>query len=66
MFDEITRILNHLLWLAAYSLDNGGMAVFLYCFREREELLDCYEAVSGSRMHAYVLSARWSLPRFAR
>ncbi len=40
MFDEITRILNHLLWLAAHSLDNGGMAVFLYCFRERENLLD--------------------------
>lgn len=52
MFDEITRILNHLLWLAAHSLDNGGMAVFLYCFREREALLDCYEAVSGARMHA--------------
>lgn len=52
MFDEITRILNHLLWLAAHSLDNGGMATFLYCFREREDLLDCYEAVSGARMHA--------------
>lgn len=52
MFDEITRILNHLLWLAAHSLDNGGMAVFLYCFREREDLLDCYEAASGARMHA--------------
>lgn len=52
MFDEITRLLNHLLWLAAHSLDNGGMGVFLYCFREREELLDCYEAVSGARMHA--------------
>lgn len=52
MFDEITRILNHLLWLAAHSLDNGGMGVFLYCFREREALLDCYEAVSGARMHA--------------
>ena len=52
MFDEITRILNHLLWLAAHSLDNGGMGVFLYAFREREDLLDCYEAVSGARMHA--------------
>ncbi len=52
MFDEITRILNHLLWLAAHSLDNGGMATFLYCFREREDLLDCYEAASGARMHA--------------
>jgi len=51
MFDEVTRILNHLLWLAAHSLDNGGMAVFLYCFREREHLIDCYEAVSGARMH---------------
>src|SRR5690606_12471168 len=47
-----TRILNHLLWLAAHSLDNGGMAVFLYCFREREDLMDVYEAVSGARMHA--------------
>lgn len=52
MFDEITRILNHLLWLGCHSLDNGGMATFLYCFREREDLLDCYEAVSGARMHA--------------
>jgi len=52
MFDEITRLLNHLLWLAAHSLDNGGMATFLYCFREREDLFDCYEAVSGARMHA--------------
>lgn len=52
MFDEITRILNHLLWLGAHALDNGAMTVFLYCFREREALLDCYEAVSGSRMHA--------------
>lgn len=52
MFDEITRILNHLLWLAAYALDLGAMTVFLYCFREREDLFDCYEAVSGARMHA--------------
>jgi NADH-quinone oxidoreductase subunit D len=52
MFDEITRILNHLLWLGAHGLDIGAMSMFLYCFREREELLDCYEAVSGSRMHA--------------
>lgn len=52
MFDEITRILNHLLWLGAHSLDNGGMATFLYCFREREDLMDCYEAVSGARLHA--------------
>lgn len=52
MFDEITRILNHLLWLGSHALDIGAMTVFLYCFREREDLLDCYEAVSGSRMHA--------------
>jgi len=52
MFDEITRILNHLLWLGAHSLDLGAMTVFLYTFREREDLMDCYEAVSGARMHA--------------
>lgn len=52
MFDEITRILNHLLWLGSHALDIGAMTVFLYCFREREDLMDCYEAVSGARMHA--------------
>jgi len=52
MFDEITRILNHLMWLGAHGLDIGAMTVFLYCFREREDLMDCYEAVSGTRMHA--------------
>ena len=52
MFDEITRILNHLLWLGAHALDIGAMSVFLYAFREREDLFDCYEAVSGARMHA--------------
>lgn len=52
MFDEITRILNHLLWLGAHALDLGAMSVLLYCFREREDLMDCYEAVSGARMHA--------------
>ena len=52
MFDEITRVLNHLLWLGAIALDIGAMTVFLYCFREREDLFDCYEAVSGARMHA--------------
>ena len=52
MFDEITRILNHLLFLGTHALDLGAMTVFLYCFREREDLLDCYEAVSGARMHA--------------
>ncbi|MRH77493.1 NADH-quinone oxidoreductase subunit D [Spiribacter sp. C176] len=52
MFDEITRILNHLLWIGAHGLDVGAMTVFLYAFKEREELMDCYEAVSGARMHA--------------
>jgi NADH-quinone oxidoreductase subunit D len=52
MFDEITRLLNHLLWLGAHALDVGAMTVFLYAFREREDLMDCYEAVSGTRMHA--------------
>ena len=52
MFDEITRILNHLLWLGAHALDIGAMTVFLYAFREREDLMDVYEAVSGARMHA--------------
>lgn len=52
MFDEITRILNHLMWLGAHALDIGAMTIFLYAFREREDLLDCYEAVSGARMHA--------------
>ena len=52
MFDEITRIRNLLMWLGAHALDIGAMAVFLYSFREREDLMDCYEAVSGARMHA--------------
>lgn len=52
MFDEITRILNHLLWLAGHGLDIGAMTMFLYCFREREDLMDIYEAVSGARLHA--------------
>src|SRR5690349_16146202 len=52
MFDEITRILNHLMFLGAQALDIGAMTVFLYFFREREDLMDCYEAVSGARLHA--------------
>ncbi|MDH5327871.1 MAG: NADH-quinone oxidoreductase subunit D [Gammaproteobacteria bacterium] len=52
MYDEITRILNHLMWLGAHALDIGAMTVFLYAFREREDLMDAYEAVSGARMHA--------------
>ena len=52
MMDEVTRILNHLMWIGSNALDLGAMAVFLYAFREREELMDVYEAVSGARMHA--------------
>jgi NADH-quinone oxidoreductase subunit D len=52
MFDEITRIMNHLLWIGAHALDCGAMGVLLYAFREREDLFDVYEAVSGARMHA--------------
>ncbi|WP_432785246.1 NADH-quinone oxidoreductase subunit D [Oligella sp. MSHR50489EDL] len=52
MFDEITRILNHLMSIGSHALDVGAMAVFLYAFRDREYLMDCYEAVSGARLHA--------------
>ncbi len=52
LFDEITRVLNHLLWLGTHGLDVGAMTMFLYCFREREDLIDCYEAVTGARLHA--------------
>jgi NADH-quinone oxidoreductase subunit D len=52
MFDEITRILNHLLWLGTHGLDVGAMTMFLYTFREREDLMDVYEAVTGARVHA--------------
>ena len=63
MFDEITRILNHLMWLGAHGLDIGAMTMFLYCFREREDLMDCYEAVSGTRMHATYYRPGRRLPR---
>ncbi|HKX56080.1 MAG TPA: NADH-quinone oxidoreductase subunit D [Xanthomonadales bacterium] len=52
MFDELTRFSNHLMWLGSSALDLGAMTVFLYCFREREMVMDMYEAVSGARMHA--------------
>lgn len=52
LFDEITRILNHLMSIGAHALDVGAMTPFLYAFRDREDLMDAYEAVSGARMHA--------------
>ena len=52
MFAELTRILNHLLWLGCHGMDCGAMNILIYCFREREDIFDMYEAVSGARMHA--------------
>jgi NADH-quinone oxidoreductase subunit D len=52
MYAEITRLLNHLMWLGAHGFDCGAMNILIYCFREREALFDMYEAVSGARMHA--------------
>ena len=52
MFDEITRILNHLMFIGSHGLDVGAMSMMLYGCREREDLMDCYEAVSGARWHA--------------
>jgi NADH-quinone oxidoreductase subunit D len=49
---ELQRISSHLVWLGTHAIDLGAMSVFLYCFREREDLMDCYEAVSGARLHA--------------
>lgn len=52
MFDEVTRLLNHLLWIGCHGLDVGAMTMALYTFRDREDLMDVYESVSGARLHA--------------
>jgi len=52
MYAELTRLLNHTMWLGAAALDIGAMTIFLFCFREREDIFDFYEEVSGARMHA--------------
>jgi len=52
MMDEVTRILNHLLNIGTHALDIGAMTMVLYTFREREDLMDVYEAISGARLHA--------------
>lgn len=52
MFGEITRLLNHLMWLGSHGNDCGSSTILIYAFREREDLFDVYEAVSGARMHA--------------
>jgi NADH-quinone oxidoreductase subunit D len=52
MFSEITRLLNHLMWLGSHGNDCGSSTILIYTFREREDLFDMYEAASGARMHA--------------
>jgi NADH-quinone oxidoreductase subunit D len=47
---ELTRIKSHLVWLACHALDIGAMTVFIYCFREREHIMNFYEEISGARM----------------
>ena len=66
MFAEITRLLNHLLWLGAHGLDCGAMNIFIYCFREREDLFDMYEAVSRCAHARGLLPPGRRLPRPAR
>ena len=66
MFSEITRLLNHLMWLGAHGLDCGAMNIFIYCFREREDLFDMYEAASRRAHARRVLPPGWCLPRPAR
>ena len=50
LLNELTRIQSHLVWLGTHAIDIGAMSVFLYCFREREEILKIFELVSGQRM----------------
>ena len=50
LLTELTRIQSHLVWLGTHAIDIGAMSVFLYCFREREDILNIFEAVSGQRM----------------
>ena len=50
LLTELTRIQSHLVWLGTHAIDLGAMSVFLYCFREREQILNIFEAVSGQRM----------------
>lgn len=53
MFDEIYRLQNHLMWLGAHGIDLGAMGMLLYCFRDREDLMDMCEATTGARLHQF-------------
>ncbi len=53
LMDETTRVMNHLMWLGAHGHDLGAMAMLLYCFRDREELYDLQEAITGARIHPF-------------
>src|SRR5947208_15178449 len=50
MMSELQRISSHLLWLATHAIDIGAMTPFFYCFREREQVLDLFEAYCGARL----------------
>ena len=66
MFAEITRVLNHLLWLGCHGFDCGAMNILIYCFREREDLFDMYEAVSGAPHARGLFPSGWCLPATCR
>ena len=61
LMTELNRISSHLLWLATHALDIGAMTVFLYCFREREEILKLFEGLFGARLttHAFRVGGLW-------
>jgi len=52
LYDELTRIMNHLLAVSCHALDVGSMSSILWAFEEREKIMEFYERVSGARMHA--------------
>ena len=56
---EMARVASHLVWLGTHALDLAAMSVFLYCFREREYILDVFEMVSGQRMMVSYFRSRW-------